>query len=178
MLEPDLEKRNRMATEALHFSKDKKTAQLLVDLGGNIRGQITLPFSCKRDLELLSFFVENGAVLHAGIDDYEKWEADLERRKRLFGGDWYPGNNEGVNPNLHPEFRTPLEWLLLINIGPSGKIETSFDRNPSVYLEAMHIDPLVYRVKNSAEDLYHSLNQTGIRIRRENAIKLFNRLLE
>lgn len=171
MLEPDLEKRSQMATQALLSSKDKKTAQLLVDLGGSIQEQMMLPFSCGRDLELLSFFAENDAVFDAGINDYEKWNADVEKRKREFGGNWYPGNNEGVNPNLHPCFTTPLEWLLCIDAGHSGRF-----KNPSVYLKAMHIDPSVYQSKSSADDLYHSLNQAGVRIRRENAVDLFERL--
>lgn len=178
MLEPNVETRKRIATDALSHAKDKKTAQLLIDLGGNVLGRNDLFFFCclKRNLELVSFFVQNGALLDAGIIDYEKWEADLDKRQRQFGGDWYPGNNEGVAPNLHPSFQTPLERLLAPDFGPNGRIDSPFANNPSIVLEALCSDPTVYKHKNSAEDLYHSLNRAGIRIRRQSAQNLFEQL--
>lgn len=173
MLEPNPEKRSEMATKALHFCRDTKTAQLLLDLGGSAIGM--RPFIVT-DLELIRFLVANGAVLDEGIDDYVKWNADCEERQRRFGGNWGPGNNEGVNINLHPEFRTPLEWLLFDDIGPHGLIKSPFHENPSAYLEAMGLHPSVYLKKSSAEELFHSLNQAGVRIRLENTAKLFMEL--
>ena len=63
MLEPELSKRAQMATDALPYAKNKKTAKLLLDLGGNIHGQKDLLSSCslRKDLELVQFFVEAGA---------------------------------------------------------------------------------------------------------------------
>ncbi len=39
----------------------------------------------------------------------------------------------------------------------------------------MRVDPSIYDV-NSREDLYHSLNKAGVRIRRQIAYKLFDAL--
>jgi hypothetical protein len=177
MLEPNIETRKRIATDALSHAKDKKTAQLLIDLGGNVLEHSDLLFFCclKGNLELVSFFVQNGALLDAGILDYEKWDADFDERQRQFGCNWSPGNNEGATPNLHPDFKTPLEQLLASDVSPSERIG-SLANNPSIVLEALCSDPAVYKDKNSAEDLYHSLNQGGIRIRRQDTHNLFERL--
>lgn len=178
MLEPNIEKRKQLVTNALGHAKDIRIAQLLMDLGGNILEYNNLLFSCciGRNLELVSFFVKNGASLNAGIDDYEKWELDFARRERLYGGNWHPGNNEGVALNLHPSFKTPLEELLAPDLGPNGSIDSPFANNPSVVLEAICLDPTVYQTRNSANDLYHSLNRAGVRIRRQYAYDLFERL--
>lgn len=177
MLEPNIETRKRIATDALSHAKDKKMAQLLIDLGGNVLECNNLLFFCclDRNLELVSFFVKNGAPLDAGIVDYEKWEADVDKRRREFGGNWNRENTEGVSPNLRPGFKRPLELLLAPDLNPE-RTESPFANNPSIVLEALCLDPAVYKGKNSAEDLYHSLNQAGIGIRRKYALKLFNRL--
>lgn len=179
MLEPNIETRKQIATNTLGHAKDTKTAQLLIDLGAHILGRSDVFFLCclKKNLELVSFFLQNGASLGAGIADYEKWEADLDQRQRQFGGDWYPGNNEGVAPNLHPCFKTPLEQLVAYDVGPSGRIDSPLAANPSIVLKALCPDSTtVYENKKSAEDLYQSLNQAGIRIRRHSAYDLFERM--
>ena len=109
MLEPDLLKRTQMATDTLSYAANRNTAQLLLDLGGNVQEAKDVFFFCclRRDIELVRFFVEAGARLDAGIPDYQRWEVDFERREREFGGNWYSGNNEGVSPTLHPDFKTP-----------------------------------------------------------------------
>lgn len=178
MLEPNIETRRRIVTDALRHAKDKKTAQLLIDLGGNVLECKELFFFCciNKDLELVNFFAKNGASLNAGIVDYEKWDADFDKRQRQFGGNWHHGNNEGIPENLHPDFKTPLEWLFASDCGPNGRIESPFANNPTVVLEAICLNSTVYQSKSSAEDLYHSLNRAGIRIRRQYAYNLFERL--
>lgn len=155
ILESNNEKRKQIVTHALPHARDVKTAQLLMDLGGNVlecKENIFTYCCLKNNVELASFFVKNGASLNAGIIDYEKWDADMDNRKKQFGFELCG-------------FETPLEKLLTNNF-----------RNPVPVLEAMHIDPVLYQGKNSAEDLYHSLNCAGIRIRREYACNLFERL--
>ena len=178
MLEPDLLKRTQMATDTLSYAANRNTAQLLLDLGGDIQEAKDVFFFCclKKDIELVRFFVGAGARLDAGIPDYQRWQVDCEKREREFGGDWYSGNIEGVSPTLHPNFTTPLERLLAPDVGRNGRIDSPFANNPVLILEAMHVDPSVYQNKNSPEELYHSLNQAGIRIRRQQAQALFARL--
>ncbi|HEX2579397.1 MAG TPA: hypothetical protein VHK67_03230, partial [Rhabdochlamydiaceae bacterium] len=141
MLEPDVLKRAQMATDTLPYAVNRSTARLLLDLGANIHGaKDVLSFCClRRDLEMVRFFAEAGARLDSGIPDYQRWQADFERREREFGGNWYPGNNEGVSLTLHPDFKTPLERLLAPDFGPNGRIESPFANNPALILEAMHV---------------------------------------
>lgn len=177
MLESDTTTRERIVTEALAHAKDIKTAQLLIDLGADIQkcGDDLLFFcSLEKDLDLMSFFVKKGYPLNAGIDDYEKWEAVFDKRQKRFGGNW--DSRDGFARNLHPDFKTPLEELFDFDIGPNGKIESPFIKNPLVVLEALCSDPTVYQNKNSGEAFYHSLNKAGIRIRRANAHHLFELL--
>lgn len=181
MLEPNLAKRIKMVTEAILYAADKKTAQLLIDLGGDIKAidkDDQLLWSCclRKDLELLSFFVDAGARLDAGITDYKRWQTDFDKRQEQFGGNWYSGNNEGVPSNLNPDFYTPLERLLKPNFGPNGRIDSPFINNPGKVLDAMRVDPTVYQNKSSAEELYHALNQAGVRIRLQQAADLFTQL--
>lgn len=178
MLEPNLSKRTQMATEALPYAANENTAQLLLGLGGNLQEAKNLLFSCclRKDLELLRFFVKAGAKLDAGISDYQKWEADFERREKEFGGNWYDGIIEGVSPTLHPSFKTPLESLLKPDFGGEGRIDSPLANNPALIFEAMQVDSTVYKNRNSPEDLYHALNQAGVRIRQKQAQTLFVQL--
>lgn len=175
MLAPDVETRGRLATEALSHAKDVKTAQLLIDLGGRVlESENLLRFCCLfNELELLSFFVQRGASLDAGIVDYEKWDTDCEERRIQFGERGDSGHREGVAENLHSDFKTPLEHFFVVSTG----VETPYYDCPSVVLEALCLNPTVYRDKRSVEELYHSLNRAGLRIRRRIANLLFQQLL-
>lgn len=179
MLEPDVSRRALLATEALGKAHDAQTAQLLLDLGANIQQDgDRLLFSCclNNNLDLLRFFVAAGAKLDVGIVDYQKWQANYDLRQRQFGHNWYPGNNDGVDINLHPDFATPLERFIEPNVRNGGDDPLSFANRPAVVLEAMGVDPSVYLQKSSAEELYHSLNRAGIRIRRQRVDPLFEKL--
>jgi hypothetical protein len=131
MLESNLATRIKLVTEAIPYAADKKTAQLLIALGGDIKAKDNLLFSCcsRKELELVSFFVDAGVKLDAGITDYERWQIDSDKRQKQFGNHWYEGNNEGGASNLHPSFCTPLEILLKPNYSPKGLIDSPFINN-------------------------------------------------
>lgn len=182
ILQPDALTRAWMVTEALGFAQDTKTAQLLIDLGANlnINYRFLLSSCCKRrDVELLSFFVKAGVKLDAEITDYEKWQADCDELT-LNGNNWSL-DEVRHHINLHPNFKTPLEaFIAEPDISAKGEVrEIPTTRDPTIVLDtickAMDVDPSLYQ-KSSAEDLYHSLNQAGIRIRRQMAEDLFARL--
>jgi len=169
LLEPNDDKRASMATKALQSAKDIKTAQLLIDLGGKPTENKKILYTCciNGNLELLKFYIQAGVKLDAGIDNYVTWQEDYNSRERQFGGNWYPGNSEGVSPNLHPTFRTPLEMMLYLDKESPLKLTD--------VIEAMVPDPSTIN-QNSAEELYHSLNKAGVRIRRQFADVLFEKL--
>jgi hypothetical protein len=169
LLEPNDAKRAAMATKALKGASDIQTAQLLIDLGGKPAENPQILFRCciNNNLELLKLYINAGVKLDAGIDDYVAWQEAYNKRVRQFGGDWYPGNSEGVSPNLHPTFRTPLEQML--NLDKESPLKLAD------VIEAM-VPDLSKINQNSAEELYHSLNKAGVRIRRQFADVLFEKL--
>jgi len=168
MLEPNFEKRVKQATKALPYAKDVKMAQLLIDLGGEIyQAKQLLSLCCRnKNLPLFSFFLQMGARLDAEISDYIRWQDDLDNAD--------PASVKELPFNLHPSFRTPLESLLQLGDGPNRAASSTIA--PSAAFEAMNINPLIYQTKTSPEELYRVLNESGVRIRREAANELFDRL--
>ncbi|GAB4232824.1 MAG: hypothetical protein Tsb0021_11610 [Chlamydiales bacterium] len=149
MLEKNRTKRADLATEALPDSENVEVAQLLLKFGARLDNP-NLFFLCglMRKLELANFFVKNGAKLDKGISDYVRWN------------DQDPYENDTILEELiYPEAT-----------GPYLPVE------PKKALEALEVDPSIYEGKKTAKELYHALNQNGVRIRYRWAEYVFQEL--
>ena len=171
MIAPTPEKMRAWAMDNICLVRNVKEIQLLRDFGAQpsqVNSHDLLYLCCgENNLELLSAFVEAGAKLDAGIQDYVQWQQGLDELTYPDGR--YYGKGPPNSP-LSSGFETPLEILLQHNVC-LGEISTQ----PHAILRAMRVDPSIYDV-NSREDLYHSLNKAGVRIRRQIAYKLFDAL--
>jgi hypothetical protein len=166
MMEKDSKKRAELATQAIPRSKDIETAQHLLAFGAKIKGNDE-PFyfyRFKDNLDLAEFFVERGLRIDGGIDNYEEWQAGLDR-----------GVHEFDN-SFTSVLGTPLEALTTPTAGPEGLEESPSTKDPRLAFKALRIAPSVYTDKATAEELYHALNKSGARIRLSHAKEIFDKL--
>jgi hypothetical protein len=156
LLAKDINKRKKIASEALFHVEDVETARILIEAGATFDScyktkRFLTPLLFKK-LDVVRYFCKNGLKLDKGVTNYIEWENKLSCGVDELG-------------------QMPLE--LLIN---KFKAEDECFEDPRLALETLLVPRSVYEGKNSAEELYRSLNEAGVRIRMEYLLPMYEKM--